>query len=82
MKMNRLPFPNIKFICKQGKFTSIVYRKFNFSGAYSSFERFLPPVYKFDVARNLVYRCFSIFSNWTQFHAELTCLLEILRKNV
>ena len=29
----------------------------------------------------LVYRCFRISSNWTQFHTELTFLKGIFRKN-
>ena len=29
----------------------------------------------------LVYRCFCIYSNWTQFHTELTFLKELFQKN-
>ena len=30
---------------------------------------------------SLVYRCFGICSNWTQFHTELTFVKEIFQKN-
>ena len=30
---------------------------------------------------NLVHKCFCIYSDWTQFHTELTLLKEIFRKN-
>ena len=68
-------------IREQGKFTTTVYRKPTFSGVYSNFESFLPSVYKFGMVYTLVYRCFRISSNWTQFHTELTFLKGIFRKN-
>ena len=68
-------------IREQGKFTTTVYRKPTFSGVYSNFESFLPSVYKFGMVYTLVYRCFRISSNWTQFHTELTFLKRIFRKN-
>ena len=55
---------------KQGKFTTTVYRKLTFSEVYSNSDSFLPSVYKFDMVYTLVYRCFSICSNWAQFHTE------------
>ena len=42
---------------------------------------FLPSVYKFDMVYVLVYRCFSICSNWAEFHTELTFLRGIFCKN-
>ena len=80
-KENKLSFLDVEFIREQGKFTTTVYRKPTFSGVYSNFESFLPSVYKFDMVYTLVYRCFRISSNWTQFHTELTFLKEIFRKN-
>ena len=46
-----------------------------------NFESFLPSVYKFGIAYTLVYRCFRICSNSTQFHTELTFLKQIFQKN-
>ena len=52
-----------------------------FSGVYSKFESFLPLIYKLGKVDILVYRCFCVCSNWTQFHAELTSLKGTFQKN-
>ena len=70
-KENKLSFLDVEVICEQGKFTTTVYRKPTFSGVFSNFESFLPSIYKFGMVYTLVYRCFRICSNWTQFHTEL-----------
>ena len=80
-KENKLSFLDVEVIREQGKFTTTVYRKPTFSGVYSNFESFLPSVYKFGMIYTLVYRCFYISSNWTQFHTQLTFLKGIFRKN-
>ena len=81
-KENKLSFLDVEVIREQGKSTTTVYRKPTFSGVYSNFESFLPSLYKFGMIYTLVYRCFRISSNWTQFHTQLTFLKEIFRKNV
>ena len=80
-KENKLSFLDVEIICKQGKFTTTVYQKPAFSVVYVNFESFLPSVYKFGMVYNLVFRCFHICSNWTQFHTELTFLKGIFQKN-
>ena len=80
-KENKLSFLDVEVIREQGKFTTSIYRKPTFSGVYSNFERFLPSVYKFGMVYTLVYRCFRICSNWTQFHTELIYLKGIFQKN-
>ena len=80
-KENKLSFLDVKVISEQGKFTTTIYRKPTFSGVYSNFESFLPSVYKFGMVYTLVYRCFRICSNWTQFHTELIYLKGIFQKN-
>ena len=50
--------------------------------AYLVTENFLPSVYKFGMVYTLVYRCYRICSDWTQFHTEFTFLKGIFRKNV
>ena len=80
-KENKLSFLDVEIICKQGKFTTTIYRKPTFSGVYSNFESFLPSVYKFGMVCTLVYRCFRICSDCTQFHTELTFLKGIFQKN-
>ena len=80
-KKNKLSFLEVEIIRHQGKFATTISRKPTFSGVYSNFESFLPSVYKFVMVYTLVYRCFCICSNWTQFHTELTFLKGIFQKN-
>ena len=80
-KENKLSFQDVEIIRDQGKFTTTIDQKSTFSGVYSNFESFLPSIYKFGMVYNLVYRCFRICSNWTQFHTELTFLKGIFQKN-
>ena len=71
---NKLSFLDVETIHKQCKLRTTVYRKPTFSGTHSNFEIFLPPIFKFGMVFNLVYRCFYICSHRTQFHAELIFL--------
>ena len=80
-KQNKFSFLDIEVIREQGKFSTTIYRKPTFSGVYCNFESFLPSVYKFGMVYTLVHRCFRICSDWTNFHAELTFLKKIFRKN-
>ena len=80
-KENKLSFLDVEIILEQGKFTTAIYRKPTFSGVYSNFESFLHWVYIFGVVYTLVYRCFCICSNWTQFHTELISLKGKIQKN-
>ena len=80
-KENKLSFLDVEIIREQDKLTATSYRKPTFSGVYSNFESFLPSVYKFDVTYALVYRCFHICSNRTQFHTELIFLKGIFQNN-
>ena len=80
-KENKLSFVDNEIIREQGKLTTAVCQKPTFSGVYSNFESFLPKVYKFGIVYTLVYTCFHICSNWTQFHTELIFLKGIFQKN-
>ena len=80
-KENRLSFLDIEIIREKDKFTTTIYRKPTLSGIYSNFKSFLPSGYKFGMIYILVYKCFRICSNWTQFHTELTFLGGIFQKN-
>ena len=58
------------------KFATTVYRKPTFSGVYIYFDSFLPTTYEFGMIYTLVFRCFSICSNRTNFRNELAFLKE------
>ena len=66
---------------ENGKFVTTVYRKSTFSGVYTHFESFLPSTYKFDMLYTLVYRCFTLCSDWSEFHKVLVTLKEIFQRN-
>ena len=80
-RQNKLSFLNVEVIREQGKFSTTIYRKPTFSGVYSNFESFLPSASKFGMVYTLVYSCFRICSDRIKFHAELTFLKKIFRKN-
>ena len=63
------------------KFVTTVYRKPTFSGVYTHFESFLPSTHKVGMLCTLVYRCFTLCSDWTKFHRELVTLEEIFQRN-
>ena len=67
--------------CEGKKFVTTFYRKPTFSGVYTHFDSFLPTAYKFGMICTLAFRCFSICSNWTNFHNELAFLKDIFLKN-
>ena len=80
-KENKLSFLDIEIIREKDKFTTAIYRKPTLSGIYSNFKSFLRSDSKFGMAYTLLYKCFRICSNWTQFHTELTFLGGIFQKN-
>ena len=70
-------------VSREGKkFATTVYRKPTFIGACTHFDSFLPTTYEFSMIYSLVFRCFSICSNWTKFHNESVFLEDIFLKNV
>ena len=61
----KLSFLDVEIICKQGKFTIIIYRKPTFSGVYTNYESFLPAAYKFGIIYpiNFIEKCFKNLLN-------------------
>ena len=80
-KNGKLSFLDVEVSRKGNKFATTVYRKPTFSRVYTHFDSFLPTTYKFCMIYTLLFRCFSICSNWTNFHNELPSLKDIFLKN-
>ena len=80
-KNGKMSFLDVEISQENGKLVATVYRKPNFSGAYTHFERFLPSTHKFGMLYTLVYRCFTLCSDWSKFHKELVTLKEIFQRN-
>ena len=73
-KNYKMSFLDVEISRENGKFVTAVYREPTFSGVYNSYESFLPSAYKFGMLYILVYRCFTLCSDWAKFHRELVTL--------
>ena len=62
-------------------FVTSLYRKPTFSGLYSIFFSFMPREYKKGLLLTLLFRGFSMCTDWTAFHTELNFLKSIMGKN-
>ena len=76
-----MSFLDVEISRENAKFLTTVYRKPTFSGVYTHFESFLPSTQKFGMLYTLVYRCFTLCSDWSKFHRELVTLKEIFQRN-
>ena len=65
---------------KEG-FTTTVYHKPTFSGVYSNFNSFIADEYKHGLIFTLLFRIFSIVSDFSKFHEEVSYLKDVLKKN-
>ena len=77
----KMPFLDILIERKLGKFETSVYRKATFTGVYTHYESFLPSVYKFGLLSTLLFRYFSICSNFSLFHLEVLEFKKIFLRN-
>ena len=78
---NCLAFLDV-LITRDGKnISTSLYRKPTFSGIYSNFSSFMPINYKKGLVFTLLYRGFSLCTNWSKFQSEVLILKSILGKN-
>ena len=78
---NILPFLDIKVIRSGDNFVTSVYRKPTFSGVYTNYNSFLPEIYKSGLIRTLLFRLYTICSDWNLIHSEIEHLRMIMRRN-
>ena len=76
-----LPFLDVNIFGENEKFATNVYRKKTFSGVYTIFKSFIPETYKIGLIKSLLFRCFSLCSDFIKFHHEIDKLKSILNKN-
>ena len=76
-----LPFLDVNIFRENDKFATNVYRKKTFSGVYTNFKSFVPETYKIGLIKSLLFRCFSLCSDFIKFHHEIDKLKSILHKN-
>ena len=63
------------------KIVTSIYRKPTFTGVYTHFHSFLPSVYKIGLLSTLLFRYFSICSNYQLFHLEVVKFKKIFLRN-
>ena len=80
-KNGTLSFLDVGVSRKGNKFVTMVYHKPTFSGVYMDFDSFLSTTYKFGKIYILAFTCFSISSNWNNFHNELAFPEDKIFKN-
>ena len=76
-----LPFLDINIFRENDKFATNVYRKKTFRVVYTNFKSFIPQTYKIGLIKTLLFRCFSLCSDFIKFHHEIDKLKSILYKN-
>ena len=75
----RLSFLDIIIFHEKGKF--VTNAKKTFSGVYTDFNSFIPEIYKTDLIKSLLLRCFNLCSDFVKFHHEINILKSILYRN-
>ena len=76
-----MPFLDVLITRTSNGFKTSVYHKPRFSGVYSNFNSYISKEYKFGLIFTLLFRTFSIVSDFSRFHSEVYHLKEILKKN-
>ena len=77
---NSLPFLDILISRSENGFKTSVYHKPTFSGVYSNFNSFIYDQYKIGLIFTLLFRTFSILSDFSKFHMDVSHLNDTLRK--
>ena len=72
-----LPFLDANIFRENQKFATNFYRRKTFSGVYTNFKIFISETYNI---KSLLFRCFSLCSDFIKFHHEIDELKSILYK--
>ena len=78
---NSLSFLDVLVSREGTKFSTSLYRKSTFSGLYSNFSSFLPVEYKKGLIFTLLYRGFTLCTDFDKFQNELLFLKRVLNRN-
>lgn len=76
-----LPFLDVFVTRTQTCFLTSVYRKPTFSGVYTNYDSYIPMIYKSGLVSTLLYRSFTICTNWNQIDHEIKKIKSILSRN-
>ena len=78
---NSLPFLDVNVIRLNDRFVTSVFRKATFSGIFTNFRSFIPELYKRNLISTLLFRSYTISSNWELVHKEVSRIKSFLQKN-
>ena len=78
---NTFSFLDINISRQNNQLKTSVYRKPTFSGVFTHYESYIDQSYKKSLIFTLLFRCYSLCSDYTLFHLEVEKLREILKKN-
>ena len=83
---NKLPFLDVlvsRDSCSPQlkSFTTNIYRKPTFSGLYTNYHSFIPDNYKKGLFLTLLFRIYTLCSDWSTIHNEVINLRNIMLKN-
>ena len=73
-------FLDVNIFCENKKFATNVYRKKTFSGVYTNFQSFIPETHKIGLIKPLLFRCFTLCSDFVKFLHEIDKLKSVLYK--
>ena len=77
---DRLSFLDINIFREKGKCLGNTAKKI-FSGVYTSSNSFMPETNRIGLIKSLLFRCFSLYSDFVKIHHEINILKSILYKN-
>ena len=77
----RLPFLDVLVHKHASGFSTSVFRKSTFTGLGLNFLSFVPKIFKLNSIKTLLFRCFSLSSDWNLFHSEVIQLRSYFSKN-
>ena len=80
-EQNNTSFLDINITRQNNQLKTSVYRKPTFSGVFTHYESYTVQSYKKSLIFTLLFRCYSLCSDYTLFHLEVEKLREILKKN-
>ena len=76
-----LPFLDVNVIRDVNMFMTSIYRKPTFSGVYTNYDSYLPTIYKQSLVSTLLFRAYTICSNWNLVSCEMNNIKSIMLKN-
>ena len=76
-----LPFLDVLVSREGNHINTSIYRKKSFTGLGTNFMSFIPNLFKINAIKTMLYRCYSISSNWSLFHDEIRFLTDFFMNN-